>query len=274
VKFVKFARLGKQLRREIKAHPAKAALLALLLAIGAYYWAPVVSGWFSNKSMSTAAPIVKLQPLPSAAAPSVTAAPALPWQELVEGMKRDPLKSPAQNVHTWRDPFRPSSRQVAILEQERQLRESLPKTAATKGADAASKGTVVPPFELTPKTAGITLTSTLVSGKHRMATLKGHLVEEGRIVKTAIVSEGSTIKVSASGAKEVASVTPVLGRKSAKGGEASATPEIIGATETFKVVRIAPGVVTLKHRDREYDLTLAKPKLAGNLKFRKATTKE
>ena len=69
VKFVKFARLGKQLRREIKAHPGKATLLALLLAVGVYYWAPVVHGWLSPKTMSTATQTARLLNTPPAARP-------------------------------------------------------------------------------------------------------------------------------------------------------------------------------------------------------------
>jgi hypothetical protein len=274
VKFVKFARLGKQLRREIKAHPAKAAVLAVLLVVGMYYWAPVLAGWFSTRSMSTATQTARLQPAPPVPATPSAAAPVIPWHELVEGMKRDPLKSPAANVHTWRDPFRPSPRQVAILEQERQIRESLPKSPATKGAHATAKGIVVPPFELTPHTAGLNLTSTLVSASQRMATINGVIVEEDRVVKQTIVSEGSTIKVRASGGQESARVISPSAKKSTRATSTSATVEGIGPTATFEVVRIAPGVVTLEYRGRKYELTLAKPKLAGNLKLRKAMNKE
>jgi hypothetical protein len=279
VKFVNLKRLGKQLRRELKAHPRKAALLALLLAVGVYYWAPVLSGWFSPKTMTTAPQTAQLLPAPPAPNTSSAAhAPVIPWQDLVAGMKRDPLKAPAANVHTWRDPFRPSARQVAILEHERQIRESLPKSAAGKGADATAKGIVVPPSELTPNTAGLSLTTTLVSATQRMAMIKGTIVEEDRIVKQVIVSEGSVIRVCASAGQEVSSLAPA-GKKSAKSGGkardvAAAVAELIGPTASFRVVRISPGAVTLEYRSREYELKLAKPKLAGNLKLHKAKAKE
>ena len=272
-----FKRLGKQLRRELKVHPKKAVLLALLLAVGVYYWAPVLSGWFFPKPMTTATQPARSLPTTTApSTPSAAPAPVISWQELVEGMKRDPLKAPAENVNQWRDPFRPSARQVAILEQERQIRESLPK-AAGKGAEAASKGIVVPPFELTPNTAGLSLTSTLVSSTQRMAQIKGTIVEDDRIVKRAIISEGSVIRVRAGGDVSVAA-TPA-GKKSAKSGNTavnvSATAaELIGPTASFKVLRIKPRSVTLEYRGREYELELEKPKPASGLKIRKATPKE
>jgi hypothetical protein len=42
-------RIARQLRREIKANPKRAALLGGLVAIGIYFWAPLVAGWVMPK---------------------------------------------------------------------------------------------------------------------------------------------------------------------------------------------------------------------------------
>jgi hypothetical protein len=266
-------RLGKQLRRELKAHPKKAALLALLLAVGLYYWTPVVRGWFSSKTMSTPSPSIATPP--QTAATGAAASPAIPWQDLVEAMKRDALKAPAKNVSSWRDPFRPSAQQVAIIEKERQLRENLPKATGT-GADSA-KAIVVRPREMTPDNAGLSVTSTLVSSTQKMASIKGNIVEDDRIVKQAIVAEGATIRVR-SGSDETDFGVPASKKPAKSGGKtkdtSTAATERIGTTVSFRVARIDPGTVTLEYRGREYELLMAKPKPAGKLKIRKAEEME
>jgi hypothetical protein len=274
VKRVNLKRLGKQFRRELKAHPKKAALLALLVAVGLYNWTPVVRGWFSSKTTSMPAQSVPSLPGSSLSAPA--AAPVLPWPDLIEAMKRDPLKAPAQNVLSWRDPFRPSPQQLAIIEQERQLRERLANGAGGNGA-VSGKGVAAPPRELTPANAGLSVTSTLVSSTQRMAMIKGNIVEGDRIVKQAIVAEGGVVRVRAGG--EEIGGTAAAARKSAKPTDKSpglpaALAELSGTTASFRVVRIDPRAVTLEYRGREYELSLARPKPAGNLSIRKATEKE
>jgi len=111
---VKSQGLSKQLQREIKAHPVKAGVLALALAVGIWFWAPLVVGMFggSGKPKKPAAAaatgpagVAAAQTAPTVAGKSqVNWNPS--WREISEWVRQDEQMVPAAAMDQQRDPFR------------------------------------------------------------------------------------------------------------------------------------------------------------------------
>lgn len=126
--------LKQQLLREMKAHPAKAGLLFLLLVVAAVYWAPLLlGGWggdapapaadaadapiahHATAAMPAAAPHAAPpaggQTPPSASPPPAargdTSGDALRWRQLLAALHSDALHQPRRVLGWLRDPFQP-----------------------------------------------------------------------------------------------------------------------------------------------------------------------
>lgn len=105
-------KIKKKLRREVAAHPAKAAVLGVLCVVALWFWAPLVWGWtVPNKSVIVPAVQPRDEPqLPGFPPPDVAAAGAETeptershsWRELVQWMQNDPRTKPARP--TWGAP--------------------------------------------------------------------------------------------------------------------------------------------------------------------------
>src|SRR5688572_4841121 len=91
---------SKRLQREVLGNPKKAFLLGLLCLVAAYFWAPLVAGWFKGDDVSAAAP-TNVTPTPAAtatAAPSLAAAPVattFTWRQVAEALDRARQTAPA-----------------------------------------------------------------------------------------------------------------------------------------------------------------------------------
>lgn len=101
-----------QLTRELKSHPVKAGVLALLGVVALWFWAPLAVGIFTGEDEPTAADATSLvsPALPAARTGSETSAsveghPQLSWSALVTLMDGDPLKQPLDELSFSRDPF-------------------------------------------------------------------------------------------------------------------------------------------------------------------------
>lgn len=175
---VNLGRLRKKLRREIAAHPAKAAVLGILCVVALWFWAPLLWGWIAPPGDAPAtvetppAAVPQLPGLPAAvAAPAEASQPVsadYPWQQVVRWMEQDPRTRPveplpagdesaAASLANWlpwsrrepvgRDPFfPPESAEVAGDEEELVPAEpSPPPVVRPEDAGASVSAVVVGP---------------------------------------------------------------------------------------------------------------------------------
>jgi hypothetical protein len=184
------SRFRSKLRREIKANPKKAAILALLLVVAIWFWVPIMAKWFSNPDSDMTAPANARAAAGKVATPSATAnaagnptntaatiaptqtaapsskrkLPLRPWKQLAAWIEHDPRMTPATELAGGRDPFatRPAT------------------TAQAKPTETAPE-----PPDVSPTAAGLVLTSTIVGGGHKLALISNEVYREGATVSGA-----------------------------------------------------------------------------------------
>ena len=178
-------KLGKKLSRELVASPKKAAVLGLLLLVALYYWAPLVIGWVSKSGESKEAGKAAAAPTTTAAAPatasnaapSKTANPALPWQQVIQLMENDERTLAAELRALRRDPF------------------ALPKPDApppkAEAATAAAAAAQSQPVVVTPQSLGLSLSSTIIGSDRRVARISGRTYAEGQTIE--VRKDGQTV---------------------------------------------------------------------------------
>ncbi len=102
---MKLGKINKKLRREFSAHPAKAAVLALLCVVALWFWTPLVWGWIAAKGpAATAQPAAVQEPggkaLPLGPATRPSTGPPVEsngsdnWHQIVQWMEQDPRMQP------------------------------------------------------------------------------------------------------------------------------------------------------------------------------------
>jgi len=169
-------KLVKHLRREVAAHPKKAAALGLLALVALWFWAPLIWGWIGLQDTETTTevgpvagglpaqppgPISSLQPAPKKEEKAER--PRHPWQKLVEWIEDDWRTSAANVVSSRRDPFRTPKGEVA---------ESQPKDETPKPDQQ----------EVTPESLGLVLSSTAVGSRRRVAQIGGKTFRLGTTI--------------------------------------------------------------------------------------------
>jgi hypothetical protein len=171
---VNIDRLKRQIVNELKSNPKKSGALAVLLLVGCYFWIPLMfSG--DDKAPRNVAPkdgAIEVPPLPGAVAIAGNTAKEdqgeklrYPWDELAAAMDRDSRRlSMALSVSTH-NPF----------DAER-LRE---EETATKEVE-----TDTTQHEVTPESANLVLSSTIVSARRSMALINGKIYSTGDQVET------------------------------------------------------------------------------------------
>jgi hypothetical protein len=193
------SKLAKQLRREAKANPKKAALLGLLVLVALYYWGPMMWGWVaadeatgSPPDAPTTAAVASL----GAATPGTLKPPSTPedkstgtppWTHLDEWMTQDPMTAPVEDVTGWHDPFAVAAAEPQAVEPDDAQNEQL---------------------LLSPEDLGIELSGTLVGPHRRVALIGGKAYREGQTVN--IDRDGQSIEFQLA---EVHSRRIVLGRE-------------------------------------------------------------
>lgn len=164
----------RRIKREARNSPGKALLLAGLLGLALYSWAPLVAGWLagSGESSGATAKSERNREEPATAAPSTVAAeqdeatedrPS--WQELQQWRQASPWASPVE-LTQMRDPFRavaPESETVDASEANEEVVKTKPEQMFA-GLD-------------------LPLTGTIVGPKRRVAILDGQAYREGDIIR-------------------------------------------------------------------------------------------
>jgi hypothetical protein len=173
------SRFTVKLRREIEANPKKAGVLALLLVVAIWFWAPLFGKWFGKTetdvkdgaptpNVATASPTTGLGASALGATESALSLksklPNRSWRQLVALIEQDPRMSPATELAAGRDPFK-----------------SLP----TESAEKKRAETAPEQPDLTPTAAGLVLTSTIVGRGQKIALIGGEAYKEGSLVAAA-----------------------------------------------------------------------------------------
>lgn len=172
------SKLVKKLRREVTANPGKAGVLALLLLVAVYKWAPLLTKATTGKTTSSPTAAIN----PSAAPPPVTSDPSLQaplavttagtsgglattnWRDLLKALENDPRMAPA-TIAGLRDPFARLTT-AAVVEP--------PKVEPAVDA--------VVEKEVTPAELGLKLTTTVVGSRRRVARINGQSYVEGQLI--------------------------------------------------------------------------------------------
>ncbi len=147
------------------ANPKKAAILGLLGVVALYFWAPLMSSWFSTDAKLSVGMVSGKPPVPvlGSAAPetSSVAVPALvntakgtpySWQQLSAWMESDPRTKPADPLKVACDPFQTSK-----------FFETLVHKIDLKPIEQ----------EISPRAANLVLSSTIVGSSSPVARING-----------------------------------------------------------------------------------------------------
>ena len=175
-------KLQKKALRELKASPQKAAMLALLGIVAAWFWAPLVL-----KSTAQATPAA---PPPVAATPAVAVTPSpaplagaaaqrkvqMEWRDVAAAIDHDPRMTPATltGLAKERNPFAPPV-DLAASDRASALNEDGKKKP---GDDAEPEQPAAGPDDL-----GLVLSSTLVGKSRRAALISGRTYELGSKIR-------------------------------------------------------------------------------------------
>jgi hypothetical protein len=167
---VKLQQIKRQLEREVKAHPGRAAALGLVILVAGYMWAPLVWSAFAGGSKSPPggeAPAAVPPPSTAASSDPATAAAdaAEPsWRQIVQWMQDDPRMLPVNDFSPVRNPFA--------------VRAAVVRQTADGEPDASTE---VEP--MTPDLAGLSLSSTAIGSERRAAMINDRAYSQGeRIV--------------------------------------------------------------------------------------------
>jgi hypothetical protein len=251
-------RFVRQLKKEIKTNPKRAALLACLCGVGIYFWAPLVAGWVMPKdNQVVAAPAKKSGSAAPATTPgsqSKSATPgspagttSTPWTELWAAIQNDSRTKPAVGLASTIDPFRPFPVPEEVAENE----ETGGTDKTTKQTEAA-KALATTPNEATPKSLGMKLTGTIVGSGRRAAVIDGKVVPEGAMV----IGGGTTSSAT----------TPSTGNSKNKPKATTAKTVRVA----FKLVRVDAQSVILERDKKPFTLTIEQPPRSG-IEFAPAT---
>ncbi len=157
-----------RLQREIKASPAKAGGLGVLVLVALYFWFPLLMGSSEAEPPAAApapeaAPIATGHGMPTAPALKPAAAPQTldyQWQQFAKLMDEDVLTRTVQELPRSRDPFQ---RVGAALETQ--------ELATADTAEAIVEAPAIP--ARTPQQAGLVLSSTLIGNRSQVAQING-----------------------------------------------------------------------------------------------------
>lgn len=169
---MKLEKLAKQARRDLLAHPKKAAALGLMLLVALYFWAPLAWKWMApgsgkaKASTEQTALILEDDPiLPTAKAKTGKAAP-FRWERVRQLIQADRHMVPAAFDPAWSNPF------------------AAPPPAAPEQTNA--EGTNGLGTEQAVATAagntGLKLAGVAIGPRRRTATINGDTYREGDVI--------------------------------------------------------------------------------------------
>lgn len=165
-------RLIRQLRREVAAHPQKAAALGLMLAVALYLWGPLVWKGLSTTMMARtgqadmAALILTDDPVEQPQVQGRASRPTFRWEKIRPLLAEEGLHRPARWEPSWVDPFAISAGPAASPEPS----EGEPSRPAAPEPATLDVGKM------------FVLSSILIGPRRRLATINGDTFAEGDVV--------------------------------------------------------------------------------------------
>lgn len=181
------ATLAQRFQAEVRRSPKKAAVLALLVGVALWYWAPLFTKWTSGKpgnkkqppgaELMAAVAAPATQPGPAISpAPAVGAAgaatPAVNWQSLLEQIESDARMRSAVALAVARDPFRPMAATTAA---PAEAQAGMPADAAQEHPEEDP----APALEQRP--VMLPLTAIIFSRVRRAALIGGRTYQQGDV---------------------------------------------------------------------------------------------
>jgi hypothetical protein len=169
--------LTTRLTKELRRSPKKTAVLALMLVVALWFWAPLAWKWVAPQASDAAASSalsppagVEMSTSTARTAPATGSAtvPVLNWREMAALLENDPLLASARMHERLADPFAKPNREPAIsTTEQRETEISAPETAQAKP---------------TPEQLGLTLASTITGGSRAVATISGKSCRVGDVI--------------------------------------------------------------------------------------------
>lgn len=148
--------------------------MGLLLVVALYFWAPLLRNWIGkNEPSDTAAAVtpasksessIPLNVQDATASKPAQEAPVYTWEQWDKWITQDPRTKAVKDLATQRDPFQPVRKVVQVKEK-----------APTK---------VIQPTRIvvTPASANMQLSSTVVGPSPRLAVINGKVYREGDVI--------------------------------------------------------------------------------------------
>ncbi len=227
--------LGKTLKAEVARNPTKTAVLGLLFAVAVWFWFPLIKKWTTSDVQPPVATAVPVSTAPVAAAPVVPLTVAsvtepivasgeesIGWEEIERLRVADELCQSIEIGLERLNPFGSHFKQTVVDQDD----ESPPLITDDLPGDVE--------LEITPARLGIVVSSTLVAGRYRMATIQGRSFRERDALKISAGKAGLDL-----------------------GGDSDLSARSV---IKFVVARIEEDRVLLERNGKQYWLKLRKPK--------------
>lgn len=253
---MKTSKIVRQIKREAKSHPAKAAVLALLAVVAVCYWTSLAWSWVddgkdkSNKSGNLATEGSARQNLDSTALLAAELAKIKAanqaekniqhgWKQLVEWIEEDPRTDAVAKMPGRADAFGTVEKQQVEEDEEE--------------AKAQSNFLVVAP-DVTPQSLDMSLSSTLVGTDGGVALIDGKAYRIGQIVISKNDQEQTPFVLSGIHARHVTLTHEEKNKKY----------ELL-LPEKRRTDNIQ--IITLTHKVKEEKLVLPEQRRTGNIQI-------
>jgi len=228
--------LSKPIRRlgkEAKRNPKRAIALGLLAFVAVWFWTPLIVEWICPKPKITADKDTASVDAPQSGQSKNTTflifqsktknsnnqKQEVDWKQLIKWIEVDAKTVATTGLAALRDPFTPVK----------------PKLTSPAGTQLSSKAKELqkktPPLaEVTPQSAGLSLSSTIVGPRVRVALINGRTYKQGQFVRVETGDDNGEDKQ---------------------------------ASVEFKLLEIQPEQATLERSNKKYTLTITKQKKSG-----------
>ena len=246
------ANITKQLQNELKKSPKKAGLLALLLGVGLYFWAPLIWGWIGPEDSATASKPSQTKsevtkPSPSSSTASTAKQQTKPkaastsWRKLADWLDGDLRAAADRRLPEGRNPFAMSKTLVARLEKNKNDQKDREVSKVERQNSS---------LKITPGSVGLVLSSILYGRRQRIAVLNSGLYREGELIEIESDRRQSS---------------------SAKTNN-SDVPDKKGQPVVVRLTKVHPRFVILTYKDKTFRMELPSDTLSGSKRIRRAKT--